>query len=434
MPDVTDDILAYLDDRTDEIAESLSRLVQIPSVNPYAGDAITGEREPYGEEVGQRCFQALMELAGGETVRVPVPVDIYTQAGILGPKKRSWVGRENLVGRFRFSKDGPVIVLNGHMDTIGVSDFESEPFSGQIDGDIIHGRGTSDCKGGLIAGLYALKALRETGAPMRGTVIFQSVVDEECNGSGAGTLACLQAGYTGRYCLALDGMHGLQYAGCQGIATVEITVRGRAGHGSLGGVSAIDKLLLVKGALDRLQAERAASRPGYSVNIGALRAGVAPWTVPSKGWLTANLNYAREEHVEEPGRHGIALRARLEELLAEVCDGDEWLREHTPEVVWVKDVPGFGAVDLANADDFATLAAEAEQSWVEVAGEPPTRADLPAWADASHLCRIGRMPVIGIGTGEPGTSHTGTESNRISNVRRVAAAVALTMLRLGQGG
>jgi hypothetical protein len=40
------------------------------------------------------------------------------------------------------------------------------------------------------------------------------------------------------------------------------------------------------------------------------------------------------------------------------------------------------------------------------------------------------MPTVGLGSAEPGAAHTATESNRLSNVKRAAGAVALATLRL----
>jgi len=429
MPNIESAIQAYLDSRTEQIAGTLEQLVRIPTVNPYSGDP-----HPAGEAEGQRFFRELMRDAGGETEFLPVPADVYRRSGILGPRDRNWDGRENLLGRFIFGDgSGPAIVLNGHMDTIGVSDFDGEPFTGLRDGDIIHGRGASDCKGGLVAGLFALQALREAGAPLNCTVLFESVVDEECNGGGAGTLACCLAGISGRYCIVLDGMYGELYTGCQGVATVEITVRGRAGHGSMGGVSAVEKLLVVKRALDQLSAERAREYPGYHVNVGVLRAGLAPWVVPSHGWLTANINYPLEERRDDPGSHGMAVRQRLETLIAEVCREDDWLRAHPAEVVWVKDLPPFGIDDTPSRADSDRLVAAAQKAYSTVTGElPPAIGDLHAWGDAAHLASVGNMPVLGMGTGESGTAHTATEYNLLSNVRNIAAAVALTILRLNE--
>ncbi|MHC4917014.1 MAG: M20 family metallopeptidase [Planctomycetota bacterium] len=422
-------ILSYLEDRVPRIGETLSELVRIPTVNPYSGDP-----SPSGEAAGQAFAAERVRALGGETQFVPVPDDVYRRAGILGPAKRDWTDRRSLVGRFTFGSGATRIVLNGHMDTIGVADYRGEPFSGRVDDGLVYGRGASDCKGGIVAGLFAVEALRESGAEPDCEVIFESVVDEECNGAGAGTLACCQAGVKGDYCIVLDGGAGRMYAGCQGIATADVTVQGRAGHGSFGGVSAVAKLLVVEKAFERLAAERAESRPKALVNVGVVRAGSAPWTVPDSGYLSANINYEYDEAADAEraglGFCGANVRARLEELLGEAAAGDEWLGEHPPELIWVKDVPPFRMSDGAPGEACDRLTAAAVEAFREAWGAEPEIADLCAWGDASHLSRVAGMPVIGMGAGEPGTSHTAAEYNRVSNVRSLAGAAALTILSL----
>jgi acetylornithine deacetylase len=320
------------------------------------------------------------------------------------------------------------------MDTVGAAGFEGEPFSGRREGDVVHGRGASDCKGGLVAGLFALRALSSCGAPLSGEVIFESVTDEECNGSGAGTLACCLAGLRGRSAILLDGHADLLATGGQGVATLELAVRGRSGHGSTGGVSAVDKLLVAKLALDRLKSERAAGHPRAAMNVGALRAGTAPWTVPGRGWLTANINYECDEAAAAEkaggGFCGALVRERLEKLLAEAVAGDEWLRGHPPELLWVKDLPPCRLADCADEAAAAEVLAAARRGAALAGGPPRKEGELAAWSDASHLARTGGMPVVGLGCGEPGAAHGDEEFNRVSNVKRAAAAVAVALRRL----
>lgn len=423
-------IIDYLDEQAETLAGIFTELIRIPTVNPYSGDP-----QPSGEGNGQRYLRERLIEAGGQTEWIPVPPDIYQQAGIIGPRQRSWAGRDNLVGRFRFGDgSGPTIIFNAHMDTVGASDFEGAPFTGRRDGDLIYGRGASDCKCGVVAGLFALRALRAVKAPLNCEILFESVVDEECNGSGAGTLACCLAGIRGQYALALDGWHGLLYTGCQGIATVEVTVRGVAKHASVGGVNAVDKIVLVKGALDRLAAEREHTHPGYRINVGALRSGLAPWTVPCHGWLTANLSYARTEAkaAEAAGKGfcGAILRERFEALLAETCAHDPWLRDHRPEIVWAKDVPPFSLEDSPDNAASAFLQNTAKDAFMTVTGQEPKAGEIIGWGDAAHIVRTGRMPLIGMGAGIQGAGHSAMEYNKVSNARQIAAASALTVLRL----
>jgi acetylornithine deacetylase len=429
MPNPSAKVAAYLDSCADRLAETLSALVRIPTVNPYSGDP-----DPSGEAAGQEFAAEHMQALGGQTRFIPVPEDVYERAGILGPKNRDWTNRQSLVGNFTFGSGKTRIVLNGHMDTIGASDYQGEPFSGRVKDGVVHGRGASDCKSGIVAGLFAIEALQQCGAELDCEILFESVVDEECNGAGAGTLACCHAGVRGDYCIVLDGQAGLVYPGCQGICTVDITVTGRAGHGSLGGVNAIEKLLVAKGALDRLAAERAEARSGTLVNVGVLRAGIAPWVVPNSGHLSANINYDYDEaeQAERAGEgfSGALVRRRLEELLAEACSGDEWLCEHAPVLTWAKDVPPYRLSDGGEPARCEALLGAVTEAFRCAWGSDPSVSGLPAWCDASHLSRAGGMPTVGMGAGQSGTAHTSTEHNMVSNVVHTATAIALAVVKL----
>jgi acetylornithine deacetylase len=423
-------IAAFVEAARDRIAATLAALVRIPTVNPYGGDA-----QARGEAEGQRRMEELMRAAGGTVERVPVPADVYARAGVLGPAGRHFGGRDNVVGRFAFGAGtGPVVLFNSHMDTVGADDFEGDPFSGRIEGDLVHGRGASDAKGGLVAGLFAVEALAGSGAPVNGRIVFESVVEEECSGAGAGTLACCLAGIGGRAAVVLDGAAGRILTGCQGITTAEVTVRGRAGHGAAGGVSAVDKILLVKAAADRLAAERAARYPGTAVNVGVLRAGVAPWVVANRGFLSANITYTHAEATDwmsgGGGFCGAPVRARFERLLDEAADADAWLRDRRPELTWTKDAPPYRLADCGSAEGAAGLLAAARRGMELAWGRAAEEVNDAPWVDASHLARIGRMPAVCLGAGEPGAAHGAVEFNRISNVQRTAVAAAVTAVRL----
>ena len=119
------------------------------------------------------------------------------------------------------------------------------------------------------------EALHELGAKVSGKVIFESVVDEECNGSGAGTMACVDAGYVGDMAIFLDGNDGAMTLGCYGCLTADVHVTGQEGHVAYGtGVSALEKALIAKDAIDAFGDERLADHPDCRTNIGIFEAGV----------------------------------------------------------------------------------------------------------------------------------------------------------------
>ena len=63
------------------------------------------------------------------------------------------------------AKNAP-IVLSGHIDTVHpVGSFGTPAV--KVDGDIIYGPGVTDCKGGTIAALCAMKALKTIGFTAR---------------------------------------------------------------------------------------------------------------------------------------------------------------------------------------------------------------------------------------------------------------------------
>ena len=115
-------------------------LVSIPSVNPAL------ERDGAGEAaIAQDCAE-LLEGWGLETT-------------ITEPA----TGRPNVVGRLE--GQGPTILLNGHLDTVGVAGMTIDPFEVSFDGNRMYGRGSCDMKAGDAALLAtAVQLVRKVGS------------------------------------------------------------------------------------------------------------------------------------------------------------------------------------------------------------------------------------------------------------------------------
>ncbi|HET7768374.1 MAG TPA: M20/M25/M40 family metallo-hydrolase, partial [Chloroflexota bacterium] len=160
-------------------------LVRANTVNRHSGDA-----HPGNEANGQRVLRPLLKELGGRIEEFDCPADVYTRMGVLGPRDRDFSDRPNLLSLFEYGSGGPTIVLQGHMDTVGVDDMSlGDPFSAKIEDGRLWGRGATDMKGGLAAIVTALSVLRDQRSKLRGRIVFASVVEEESNGSGAGALA-----------------------------------------------------------------------------------------------------------------------------------------------------------------------------------------------------------------------------------------------------
>lgn len=399
-------------------------LIRINTVNPYSGD-----RAPAGENPGQEYLAPILQGLGADIRWLPVPPDIYQRMNVLGPAERDFSGRPNLIAELTFAAPGPRIILNGHMDTVGIDSMPGEPLAAQVRDGRIHGRGGSDCKGGITTAVCALRALLSLEAPLCGSVVFQSVVDEECNGSGAGTLACLDAGYTGDAAVFVDGNDESMVLSCSGCLTVDVEVTGREGHAAYGtGVSALDKALIVKGALDRFKQARESQRPQARVNIGVFRAGVHPAVIPGSAFMSLNCVYEVDEAAQARQSMGVwgagPIREKLQRLVREAEACDPWLAQTPSHITWVKDL-----IPFAPGPQQEPWAAQLEQAHLQVHGRLPRREHMLGWSDAAYPASLFNIPTLLYGPGVTGKAHSPDEYVEISSLVRCTQVLALFLLR-----
>ena len=421
-------LLEAVSSSQDQQVEWTRQLVAIPTVNPYSGDESAGS-----EAAGQDWMEARLQELGARVRRIGVPDDVYARGGIIGPQGRSWESRENVVGEWTLgSGEGPCILLNNHMDTVGTAGMKFDPFDPVIEDGCIFGRGSSDTKGNMAMGLVAVQALLGSAAGLNGRLVFESVVDEECNGAGAGTLACCLDGVTGDFALCLDGDRSHVDIGCNGVVTARVVARGQAGHGSgTGAVSALDKGIVVKEAIYAFAAEHAEIFPHCPVNIGVFRAGTLPAIVPGEAELQLNLNYdvqdADQAEQQEGRWDGTIFRGRFERAMAALGERDEWFAKHPAEVSWIKDMYPFWCDPLEERIQVVLQTAS------EVRGETVEAKPLMAWFDAAHLARQLEIPAVGLGFGTPGTAHGAGEYAVLDDLFAGARTVALVLHRLLRG-
>jgi acetylornithine deacetylase len=145
----------------DYTIRTLQKLVQINSVNPSLDASGGGEKE-----IGTWIAGALNGLG------------IHADIDEFEP------GRLNVTGILHGTGGGKSLLLNAHMDTVGIKGME-EPFSGAISGGKLYGRGAYDMKGGAAAMLGAAKALADSGQRLKGDLILSFVADEEYASIGA---------------------------------------------------------------------------------------------------------------------------------------------------------------------------------------------------------------------------------------------------------
>lgn len=173
-------------------------------------------------------------------------------------------------------KGGPSQLLLGHYDTVWpVGTLDDRPFT--VDGNVIHGPGSFDMKGGLAQIVLALRAIRELELEVPVVPVVFVNADEEI-GSRTSTRYIRWLAQHADRALVMEpalGDRGDIKTERKGIGRFTITVYGKAAHAGLdpeGGASAILELSHVIQTLFALNdVER-----GITVNVGTVDGGIQP--------------------------------------------------------------------------------------------------------------------------------------------------------------
>ncbi len=183
-PELQRKLVEHVDAHADRLLDITRKLIRTPSENT----------PPHGAE--EQCQQWLAEQIADWGLKP----DLYRLSDVLSLQShplyfqgRDYTSRPNLATRRKGSGSGRSLVLSGHIDTVprGTQDWTRDPFSGQIEGNRLYGRGSNDMKAGVAANLFVLESLDMLKLSLKGHLIFESIVDEEfggCNGTLAGRL------------------------------------------------------------------------------------------------------------------------------------------------------------------------------------------------------------------------------------------------------
>ena len=411
-PRLTAAVVALRDDAVD----LLHRLVSVPSV--------TGS-----EEAVQLVVAAAMAEVGFDDVDVwePDPAEMAAHAESIG-EIASFAGRPNVVGTRNGSGGGRSLVLNAHIDTVDNGDpafWTTDPLGGEVRDGRLYGRGSCDMKGGLVSELIALRALREAGVELAGTVKVQSVISEE--DGGAGTLAAILRGHTGDAAIITEPTQSSLVTAQGGSLVFRLTVTGKSAHACVRdeGVSAIEKFaLLHRALLDHEAAHHAAiDHPLYRplpnrapINIGTVRAGTWPSSV-------AELLVAEGRAGLVPGESLQGTREAMMAAIAAVVDADPWLSEHPPVVEWFSGQ--FSAAEVDPASEVVTTLAGAHRA---VTGADAPIEGVTYGADMRHFIDTAKMPCVMYGAGDVRKAHHADEFVPIDELLTVAKSLAVAMV------
>lgn len=430
---VRERVLAAVDARRDEIAETLSQVIRIESVNPkYPG-------------------QVYDEVVGREGDASKVMAQIYRSIGAEVDVFAVEPGRENAVGVVRGSGGGRSLIYNGHVDVVPPGDpaiwTGGNPFSGRNDGQRIWGRGASDMKSGVVAQAFAARALADAKVALRGDLILEAVVGEEVMDHEAGVTATIKRGYTADAAVVSEPSAPPAPLAVvpvsPGLWWFSVTVPGKPTHasmranliraGGLGeavGVNAIDKGVDMFLAMRRLEDEWGQSKrhalfpPGhFTIHPGVVTGGPKGVLVPFIVSEFMTIEYCCWYHPDERPE---AVRAEIDEHIHRAAQLDPWLREHPPVVEWKLNWPSFSVdpghpICLAIGD-----AHERANGGTRFAGRPAVNG-FAAVEDCSFL-NLGGIPTVSYGPGDLRVAHAYDEHVYIDELMAATRTFALLAL------
>ena len=288
---------------------------------------------------------------------------------------------DNVVARTALGR-AKRVVLAGHLDTVPPSGNERA----RIEGDVCHGLGTVDMKGGVAVLVALARALVEPVYDL--TYVFYVCEEVEHRYSGLeavdGARPDLLAADAA---LVLEPTGGVVEAGCQGVMRFVVTTRGTAAH--------VARPAMGDNALHRLGAVLAAAAgfaDRHPVLDGceyreSLQAVWADGGSRQRANVVPDRAAALFSHRFAPDRDGEEALAAVEALLGPALD------YRAGDTIEVEEVDAPAPPSLGDPLLAALVAASGA----------PARAKL-GWTDVSHFARRG-VPATNFGPGDPDLCH-----------------------------
>jgi succinyl-diaminopimelate desuccinylase len=352
-------------------------LVRIRSINP------PGDEQPCAEHLAQ-----LLQGAG-------FAVERYSFAD----------KRMSLVARLSAADGSPPICFTGHLDTVplGAAAWDFDPLSGDIDGDKLLGRGSSDMKSGVAA--IAVAAMALASLPVRrGGLVLVFTAGEETGCDGARHLAGLRGVLPNAGALVVGEPTGnCPLIGHKGAIWLKAAFKGVTAHGSMPelGDNALHKA--AQGILDLAEYEFHVTKHHHlgrpSLNVGSLHGGLNVNSVPDHAELQVDVRTI-------PGLANEAILREIGAVLGEEVELSPFVNvgpvASSPQNAWISEV-----FDLCERES----------------GERIDPKGAPFFTDASILVpAMGNIPAVILGPGETAMAH---RTNEYCHVSKIEAAVGL---------
>ena len=197
------------------------------------------------------------------------------------------------------------ILLSGHMDTVFPEDTRFNWY--KEEGTHCFGPGVIDMKGGLVTGIFALKALDNAKLLTKIPVTFFFNSDEEIGSPSSKDQIQKEAENSAfAFVFETGGRNGEIVTGRKGNLSLELKIKGISGHAAFAGKDKASAIVELAHKIIAFESLNDLDR-GISVNVGKVNGGIGPNTVPEHA--LARIDFRFKE---------IADRTNLEKSISEI--------------------------------------------------------------------------------------------------------------------
>jgi acetylornithine deacetylase/succinyl-diaminopimelate desuccinylase family protein len=398
-----------------------------------------GEREIVETAMATIRIESHRSAPGHETALAKYLNARLASEGIETELREVRPGRFNVTGILRGGNGGPRLMFNGHTDTVPPGTMR-DPFKPRIVDGSLTGRGSCDMKGGLVAQLCAMIALKRAGTKLSGDLIFAGVIAEE-DATNLGSLDVVQNGPQADMVVVAEPTNLDVAIAHKGFDYYRIEVDGIAAHSSRPetGVNAVHRASRIVNAIEErlVPALAGTSHPlvgsptinvssiiGYANSEAATAFGGGPISKPAGGTVPDKCVITLD-HRRLPGSDLREILASLARIASDVAGRGPPVRVHfTP-----------ASPDL---DSHPPLETDSEHPLVRESlrlagsfGAASKAVGVPFWSDAALFNAGWKVPAIVFGPGNISLAHSDDERvsiDQLVKATRINALLAVSLL------
>jgi succinyl-diaminopimelate desuccinylase len=394
-------LLAWLEPREEEMAALLSELVNVPTENPPG-----------------RSYRACADLLENKLGQAGLPCERHEFSAPVAGALTSDETAASLMASF--GSGSRALYFHGHYDVVPAQ--SPAQFQPVRKDRFLFGRGSCDMKGGIVAMLFAVRALKECGVSLNGKIVLTLVPDEETGGArGSAWLAREgKLGRNGMGMLLPEPSSGVVWNANRGAISLRIKVLGKSAHVALQhrGENAFEQMSRVVERLQELKRDVEQRQTAYAIGADQTRNSILMLggesgggtnfnVVPEQCWFTLDRRINPEEDFDEE-------KDRLIGALEES-------RRDGIRLEWEILQEGRAAASSEEEKLGRTLA----QSVRAVSGEAPRFEMCPGLLEIRFYAALG-VPTYAYGPGLLSVAHGPQEYVDLRKVRDCAAIYALT--------